>query len=81
MNTAWKEGMLVNERYKIAGIAGQGGMGTVYMAEDMRLPGKKVGAQAHDKAAGSNRPSAGGEATDEAVSSMLARGSRLFRLG
>ncbi|WP_051236505.1 serine/threonine-protein kinase [Paenibacillus pinihumi] len=41
MNTAWKEGMLVNERYKIAGIAGQGGMGTVYMAEDMRLPGKK----------------------------------------
>ncbi|MBJ6363662.1 serine/threonine-protein kinase [Paenibacillus sp. GCM10012307] len=41
MHTQWEQGMIVNERYKIAGIAGQGGMGTVYMAEDLRLPGKR----------------------------------------
>lgn len=37
----WKQGDIIQDRYKIVGIAGAGGMGTVYEAQDVRLPGKR----------------------------------------
>jgi len=33
--------MLAGERYNLIGVLGQGGMSTVYVAEDRRLPGKQ----------------------------------------
>ncbi len=42
METGKRHGeQLAEGRYKIIGIIGQGGMGTVYAAEDRRLPGKE----------------------------------------
>lgn len=35
-----KSGIVVRERYKIRRIIGQGGMGSVYLAEDLRLEGR-----------------------------------------
>jgi serine/threonine-protein kinase len=35
-----EQGIILRERYRITNIEGQGGMGNVYRAEDVRLPGR-----------------------------------------
>ena len=40
MPTALKSGEVLRNRYKIKRIIGQGGMGSIYLAEDMRLEGR-----------------------------------------
>ncbi|MFC0332643.1 serine/threonine-protein kinase [Paenibacillus sepulcri] len=39
-NYGYEIGAVIGERYRIAGLIGQGGMGDVYAAEDLRLQGK-----------------------------------------
>jgi serine/threonine protein kinase len=41
MPTPIKAGVILRERYKINRIIGQGGMGSIYLAEDIRLEGRQ----------------------------------------
>ncbi len=41
MSTPLKPGVILRERYKIRRIIGQGGMGSIYLAEDIRLEGRQ----------------------------------------
>ncbi len=41
MLTPIEPGVILRERYKIRRIIGQGGMGSIYLAEDMRLEGRQ----------------------------------------
>lgn len=40
MNAPHAHGTILRERYQLTNIVGQGGMGCVYRAEDLRLPGR-----------------------------------------
>ncbi|MCP4358787.1 MAG: serine/threonine protein kinase [Chloroflexi bacterium] len=40
MNSSLPNNTILRERYKLTNIVGQGGMGSVYRAEDLRLPGR-----------------------------------------
>lgn len=40
MTSFVQEDIILRERYKLTNIVGQGGMGSVYRAEDLRLPGR-----------------------------------------
>jgi serine/threonine-protein kinase len=40
MPTPLKAGEVLRSRYKIRRIIGQGGMGSIYLAEDLRLEGR-----------------------------------------
>lgn len=40
MPTPLKSGLVLRERYKIRRIIGQGGMGSIYLADDLRLDGR-----------------------------------------
>jgi serine/threonine protein kinase len=41
MPTPLEPGVILRERYKIRRIIGQGGMGSIYLAEDLRLEGRR----------------------------------------
>lgn len=41
MSTPLESGVILRERYKIHRIIGQGGMGSIYLAEDIRLEGRQ----------------------------------------
>jgi len=41
MSTPIESGVILRERYKIHRIIGQGGMGSIYLAEDIRLEGRQ----------------------------------------
>ncbi|MFN2128365.1 MAG: hypothetical protein ACK2TU_10955, partial [Anaerolineales bacterium] len=40
MTTPIKSGEILRERYRIQRIIGQGGMGSIYLADDIRLEGR-----------------------------------------
>jgi len=40
MPTALKPGEVLRNRYKIRRVIGQGGMGSIYLADDLRLEGR-----------------------------------------
>jgi serine/threonine protein kinase len=41
MPTPLITGEILRERYKISRIIGQGGMGSIYLADDLRLEGRQ----------------------------------------
>lgn len=68
-------GALLRQRYRLEGPIGEGGMGTVYLAEDRRLPGRRCAIKAIHPPAG-----AGAAERDMLRQGVLAEAALLARL-
>ncbi|MDT8305888.1 MAG: serine/threonine-protein kinase [Anaerolineae bacterium] len=68
-------GTILRQRYKITNIVGQGGMGSIYQAEDLRLPGRLCAVKEVQP-----EPGASPEVQDQAQQQFLQEASILARL-
>lgn len=73
--TPLPEGTVLRERYRLSSIVGQGGMGNVYRAEDLRLPGRLCAIKEVTP-----DPHLSGELRDQAQSQFLQEASILAQL-
>jgi eukaryotic-like serine/threonine-protein kinase len=68
-------GTILRQRYKITNIVGQGGMGSIYQAEDLRLPGRLCAMKEVQP-----EPGAAPEVQEQAEQQFLQEASILARL-